>query len=128
MSSDASYAEDDELTAQYVEWTTSALDRLKELDEILINSNGKELGAAREVYELSHNIKGLGTSFGFDLMTDIGSNLCKYLQNLDGKTEVDALAISAHIKSFIVVMENRILGDGSDQGKAVMSRLYDLTS
>jgi len=128
MSDGQFFSDDDEISEQYVNWTQDALLRLSELVELLVACGGRDIGAVDEIYELSHNIKGMGSSFGFTLMTEVGASLCDYIKKWKtlNRESVDALTVDAHIKSFNVILAYRIKGDGGDKGRAVMTRLEQL--
>ena len=127
MDQDFTTEEAGNLTNQFSDWVADALIQLTELETAITESGGKDLVAAKEVYNIAHNIKGLSASFGFNLMTSIGTNICNYLRVLDDRDHVDPKAVSAHIKAFHVIIDNAILGDGGEEGRAVLTRLKQLT-
>ncbi|MEX0298988.1 MAG: hypothetical protein AB3N28_07945, partial [Kordiimonas sp.] len=75
------------------------------------------------IYDLTHNIKGMGASFDFNLMTDVGLSLCGHLKGMDEDTLVSQRVLSSHIRTFEVILQHKIQGDGGDQGVALMHRL-----
>ena len=60
------------LVEQYRSWTRDALDRLALLD-------GGAPDHAEAAAIIAHDIKGMGASFGFPLMTSLGQQLCQCL-------------------------------------------------
>jgi len=127
-SGDFSYADDAELVEQFVTWTTDAVDELK---AIVADLDGTESGSdekAARIYDLTHNIKGMGGSFDFPLMTFAGSSLCSYIKSVaEGKT-LSAKVIDAHVKVFDVVLAHKIQGDGGEKGVALQNRLKSIIS
>lgn len=123
---DFSYADDDELVGQFVSWTTDALKEMRSLVDGLAGAEDKHAPAVTQLYDLSHNIKGMGSSFDFVLMTAAGSSLCNYLKLLpEGKT-VSKKVVDAHVRLFEVVLANRITGDGGERGGALIDRLQTI--
>ncbi len=118
-----SYADDAELVEQFVTWTSDAVAELKEL--VIGLTNGTDVSSEKidRIYDLTHNIKGMGSSFDFPLMTGAGSSLCSYIKNLPAGKTVSPKVVDAHVRVFEVVLEHKIQGDGGDKGKALQSRL-----
>ena len=121
--SDVAYSEEDELADQFVEWTQEALVEMRQLVDALGSTITRDMSSMNKLYDLSHNIKGLGASFDFELMTSIGASLCGYLKKLKGTDSVSRRAIEAHARAFEVVLGHKITGDGGDQGDALKLRL-----
>jgi chemotaxis protein histidine kinase CheA len=120
---DFSYADDPELIDQFVTWTGEAVDELKEISSSLSESETKSGEVANRIYDLTHNIKGMGASFNFPLMTNTGSLLCNYIKVLPEGQPVSRRVVEAHVKVFDVVLSNKIQGDGGAKGDALMHRL-----
>ncbi len=114
---------DEELFNQYLSWTSNAIKDMKSIYDNLDHHEGSYADVASQFYDLSHNIKGMGASFNFLLMTQIGTSLCSYLQSYDDKAPLSKTVLNAHIRALEVVLDNRILGDGGEKGNALLSRL-----
>ena len=120
------YSQDDDLSAQFIEWTTNALVELRQVMENLADSATQDSEDVQRIYDLVHNIKGMGASFDFLLMTDIGTSLCGYIKSLDTNAEVKKRIFEAHVRALEVVHSNKITGSGGAQGKALTQRLTDI--
>lgn len=120
---DFSYADDAELVAQFVNWTTEAVTELREITNSLSGNEARTDSKPDRIYDLTHNIKGMGASFNFPLMTHAGSSLCTYLKDLGADQQVSKKVIDAHVRVFEVVLEHRIQGDGGEKGSALQGRL-----
>ena len=121
--SNISYSEDDELVTQFVEWTSEAAAELRQIVDELSEPIPRGSDTMNRLYDLTHNIKGMGSSFNFDLLTVVGTSLCAYLKGLDGEASVSRRVLAAHIRTFEVVLEHRITGNGGSQGEALKLRL-----
>ena len=122
--SDYSYAEDEELVNQFLGWTGDAVKELRELADSMDGSETAKSPSCERMYDLAHNIKGMGSSFNFDLMTTIGTSLCRYIKHREGT--ISARAIDAHVRIFEVVLTNKITGDGGEKGQALEARLNEI--
>jgi len=127
-SGDFSYADDAELVEQFVTWTTDAVNELKAIVTELDGSELKSDEKAARIYDLTHNIKGMGGSFDFPLMTFAGGSLCSYIKDLDADKNLSARIIDAHVKVFDVVLAHKIQGDGGEKGVALQNRLKAIIS
>ena len=120
---DFSYADDPELVAQFVNWTTEAVTELREITNALTGDEVRSEEKADRIYDLTHNIKGMGASFDFPIMTHAGSSLCTYLKDLGADQKVSRKVVDAHVRVFEVVLEHQIQGDGGEKGAALQARL-----
>lgn len=114
----------DKLKETYIHWTEAQLEKLHSHLKLLTQNNMDNPGSIiREIFELAHNIKGLGGSFGYYLMTDIADSLCEYLRNSEDFIHVEPDIISAHAKAMDVVIAEEIIGTGGAQGDQILIRL-----
>lgn len=121
---EASYADDDELVGQFIDWTSDAVREMRDIVDSLPEQEPADSGKADRLHDLGHNIKGMGSSFNFQLMTEVGQSLCQYLKKLDG--DLSKRAADAHVRVFEVVLQNRITGDGGEKGTALLGRLAEI--
>jgi len=116
-----SYADDEELVGQFLDWTGNALVEMREIVDAMPERDIANGETATRLYDLSHNIKGMGSSFDFQLMTAVGTSLCVYVKKREG--EMSRRVIDAHIRAFEVILANKIKGDGGEKGAALEARL-----
>jgi chemotaxis protein histidine kinase CheA len=114
---------DKELFSQYLDWTADAIKDMKSLYDSVGLSDATDKQVSDQLYGLAHNIKGMGASFNFSLMTQVGASLCDYLKRVESKAVLSKKVLNAHIRAFEVVLENRIIGDGGPKGTALLMRL-----
>ena len=79
--------------------------------------------ALRQIYRISHEIKGQGRTFGFDLLTSIGHSLCSLISNADPEAPAFRHAVDAHVKAFRLTRRRNICGDGGGVGRSLMEQL-----
>lgn len=122
--SEFSYADDEELVNQFVAWTSDAVAEMRDISDSLPDHSDGQSEHADRLYDLSHNIKGMGASFNFQLMTEVGSSLCVYIKKLDG--QMSRRVVAAHVRIFEVVLANKITGNGGEKGSALLGRLAEI--
>jgi len=120
---DIVYSDDDELVTQFVDWTSEAVVELRQIVNDFVEPTPRGSAEVKRLYDLVHNIKGMGSSFNFDLMTVAGTGLCAYLKTMDEALPVSKRILEAHVRAFEVVLGNRITGTGGAQGEALKLRL-----
>lgn len=122
----------DELFSEYMTWTSTSLSEfetlLTEVSESPSKSPNNTEGQpmAEKMYAISHNIKGMGASFGFPLMTDLGDTLCHYLKDLPENSAISVSIISAHLKAMKAILDNRIEGEGGEMGENLKIRIAEI--
>lgn len=79
-----------------------------------------------EVYQEALNLKGRGGGFGYDLMTAIGNELCRFIEKLDEAGPKEVEAIKLHIESMKLVIANDIKGTGGDAGEKMLAGLQQV--
>lgn len=119
--------EGDELMDHYLAYTQKTL---LELHALAARLPGGENAAAlsEKMHALAHNIRGMGASFGYPLMTRVGTTLCVYLKTLGDDKQAAPKVVSAHLKAMDSILGNHILGDGGSEGEALLSRLEEITA
>ena len=65
----------------------------------------------KKMFDIAHEIRGQGGSFGFPLITGIGDSLCKFLEPLDSLTGRDLEVIKIHILAMKAVFHQNLKGD-----------------
>jgi len=123
---DVVYGEDEELVSQFLTWTEDAIKELRALVSEMPDEITRGEDTVHRIYDLAHNIKGMGASFGFDLLTAISLSLCGYLKGMDDAVLLRRRVFESHIRGFEVVMQHRIKGPGGEQGVALTNRLKDI--
>lgn len=117
-----------DLGDEYLEWAQEDLRKLEQGFNALKASDegGKELLGA--IFRVAHEIKGQGGSFGYDLMTLIGNQLCHFVEELAeaGPTEIQVIGL--HVDALKIVMVKQMRGDGGQAGRALLRGLDQVVS
>ena len=117
----------DKLKDTYLHWTKTQLKKLHTHIHLLERQGQNRPGnLMTELFDLSHNIKGLGGSFGYFLMTDIAASLCDYVRNIEDIADLKIKVITAHITAMDVVIAKEIEGSGGNAGNEIINRLQEI--
>ncbi len=104
-------------------------DDLRKIDEAfkkLEAATGDRKEELMGVFQTALVLKGQGGSFGYDLMTTIGNELCRLIEKLDKAGPKEVEAIKLHIDSMKLVIGNDIKGDGGDTGEKMLTGLQQV--
>ncbi|NQU59589.1 MAG: Hpt domain-containing protein [Rhodospirillales bacterium] len=111
------------MTDSYLDWVAEDLKKIEAAYSVLAAATGDRKAEMEAVFQISHDIKGQGGSFGYDLMTAIGNELCRLIEKADkiGSGEVEAVKI--HIDSLKLVIAGDMKGQGGKGGEEMLSGL-----
>ena len=110
----------------YLDSVGDDIRKIDEAFEKLEAATGDRKEELMEVFQESLNLKGLGGSFGYDLMTAIGNELCRFIEKLDKAGPKEIEAIKLHIDSMKLVIGNDIKGTGGDAGEKMLAGLQQV--
>jgi hypothetical protein len=79
-----------------------------------------------KVFQIAHDIKGQGGSFGYDLMTVLGNDLCRFIEGKNTVKKVDLEVIDLYVAAMLTVLSKRLSGDGGLEGNNVLIGLAEV--
>lgn len=97
--------------------------RLQALMAKVLASQGKDQAAMKEMFGVAFELKGQGTSAGFNLITRFGDSLCRYIEALKEPGAKELAILKAHVDSIAAIMGRGILGDQNPIGLAIAAEL-----
>lgn len=109
-----------EMGDAYLEWVQDDLARLEAAYKGLVASSGDGTKEADDVFQVAHDIKGQGGSFGFDLMTVIANELCRLIERQKNFGGAEKEAVKVHIDALKLVIQEGMRGDGGPGGQALV--------
>ena len=115
------------LSAQYRDWALNDLAQMREaltrVEEARARGDGEaERAALYKIYDIGHNAKGQGASFGYELITQIGASLCALLVNTENATPELLAAVKAHAAALDTVLNENLKGDQGERGMMLLRR------
>lgn len=105
-------------------------EKVSELDRAFeaLSVSGDARGSIAALFDIAHDIRGEGGTFGFPLATAIAENLCKVLEDKSQASESLRAAIRIHIGSLKLVLSEPIKGDGGKRGAELLDGLRKISS
>ena len=110
------------LADDYLDWVREDLVRLEKAYELL-QGDGDVKERLDNVFQIAHDMKGQGGSFGFDLMTAIGDQLCRLVEKMDTVGPREITMVRVHIDAMRVIITKELKGDGGDEGRKLLMGL-----
>ncbi len=119
----------DELQSDYLD---QARADLAEIDRAIERAKSGPKGgldeALREVHRIAHEMRGQAGTFGYRLITQIGTSLCNYIEAAEDMDSVQLQAIEIHADAMRAVISQNIVGEGGATGKEFLAGMQDLVA
>ncbi len=114
-----------DLTEQYPDWTRSELVAMTDFLNRAQSTDGDERFSLirNDFFGKAHDIKGQGSTFGYPLMTDVGSFICDYLRHKESFTDDDISRMQTMVDTMQTILDNRLTGDGGEKGQSIRQQI-----
>ena len=117
----------EKLSAQYRDWALNDVAQMREAIAQIAPARARgdgnaERAAIYKVYDIGHNAKGQGASFGYDLVTKIGASLCALLAEAETATPELLAAAAAHAEAMDTVLNENMKGAQGERGVMLFRR------
>ncbi len=115
------------LGEQYLATAKEEIQQLQSLAKAARAKMGDNAAEVDAIFQIAHNIKGQGGSFGFDLITMVGHSLCELTRSRAPMDETSLKILDHHIRILGVIADKDIRGDGGDLGNQLIEKLKGLS-
>jgi hypothetical protein len=112
-----------DLGDDYLKWVEADLEKLQTAMANLKAAQGNNSGEVAEIFQIAHDIKGQGGSFDYQLMTEIGDHLCRFLEKVDTANPAEIGVIEVHVDALRLVIAEKMKGDGGKAGDSLYKGL-----
>ena len=118
----------DDLAKDYIVWVQQDLKNLEDtyLQACAATGGDREKIVRETLFRIVHDMKGQGATFGYDLVTDIGNHLCRYIERQDKFDAPQMEAVETHIKALRQIIDSNLTGDGGAQGQSLKEKVEAL--
>ena len=110
------------LSGQFAEWLD---DEIKKLDaaRAAVQANGYTPETSEGLYLRAHDLKGLGSTYEFPLITRIAASLCKLIDTPERRAQASLFLIDSHIDAIKACVRDDIRNDSHPTGRALAEEL-----
>lgn len=99
---------------------------LLKLSHDLDNEPERAAKIGSRVARIGHELAGQGATFGFDLITEIGTSMTRYIERLKRPDDLNGEVLRAHADAMRAVVKNKVKGDGGAIGTDLVTSLEQL--
>jgi len=110
------------LSGQFGQWLQDEIDKL-ETARANIRTDGMSQPAADKLYVHAHDLKGLGGTYEFPLITRLAGSLCKLIDNRETRTAAPMFLVDAHIDAIRAAVRDDIRDVSHPVGKVLAEEL-----
>jgi len=108
----------------YLKWVVGDLDTLSELCDVAIKSTDDRAVRVEALYNKAVEVKGQGGSFGYPLITAIGTQLCRFIEVQGfGLDDARMEIVKLHVETLRVVIMQKMEGEGGGMGQKLVTGL-----
>ncbi len=110
------------LSSNFAAWMNAEITKLDAAwDQVRANGATKETMDA--LYLRAHDLKGLGTTYGFPIVTGLGALLCRQIGDGEARLAASLDAIQAHVSAIKTAVSQNITAEDQPEGQALLAGL-----
>lgn len=107
----------------FIEWIGETIDKLREQVKIAEQPNADRLACLKAQKTLAFEIAGLGGTFGYPLLTVIGTSLVDLVTGREKFTPLLLSTVGVHADALSLVYNKRLQGGGGEDGSMLVENL-----
>ena len=110
------------MSAQFGQWLQDEINKL-EIAQAASRAEGLNAQTAETLYFRAHDLKGLGSTYQYPLVTRLAGSLCKLLDDPARRADVPVRLLDAHIDAIRAVVRDQIQTDAHPTGRVLAEAL-----
>lgn len=110
------------MSSQFGQWLQDEIDKL-DAAQTAIRTEGYTPATAEGLYFRGHDLKGLGSTYQYPLVTRLAASLCKLLDDPAKRMNCPVKLLDAHIDAIRAVVRDGIQTDDHPTGKVLAEEL-----
>ena len=110
------------LSGNFDQWMKDELARLEAARD-RVRGEGFDADAGQNLYFRAHDLKGLGTTYGYPLVTRIAASLCRLIHDGEARLSAPMHLVDAHVDAILVAVRRDIRTDADLTGRALAEEL-----
>jgi len=110
------------LAGNFTEWLNDEVAKLDAARQ-RVRAEGFTIETAESLYLRAHDLKGLGATYEYPLVTRIAGSLCKMIDDPATRLEAPMFLIDAHIDAIKAAVKNGVQTDDHPMGQALVTEL-----
>jgi hypothetical protein len=114
------------LSGQFGQWLQDEIDKL-EAARADVRAKGLNPETSEALYMRAHDLKGLGSTYEFPLVTRLAASLCKLIDSPEGRASAPLPLVDAHIDAIKAAVRDNIKTEDHPVGKVLANELESQT-
>ena len=110
------------MSAQFGQWLQDEIAKLDQA-QAEIRAKGYTPQTAEALYFRAHDLKGLGATYQYPLVTRIAGSLCRMMDDADRRMQAPVAILDAHIDAIRAVVRDEIQTDEHPVGRELAETL-----
>ena len=110
------------MSGQFGQWLQDEITKL-DAAQAAIRAEGYNTQTAEGLYFRAHDLKGLGATYQYPLVTRLAGSLCKLLDDPSKRLEAPMVLVDAHIDAIRAVVRDQIQTDDHPTGRVLAETL-----
>ena len=110
------------LSGNFTQWLNDEINKL-EAARVTVRAEGPTVENMESLYLRAHDLKGLGATYGFPLITRIAGLLCRLIDDKSKRLQAPGALIDAHIDAIKAAARDDIKSEDHPVGKILVQEL-----
>lgn len=110
------------MSAQFGQWLNDEVAKLDKAQSD-IRSQGYTVETAEALYFRAHDLKGLGSTYEYPLVTRIAASLCRMMDDAEKRMQAPLPVVDAHIDAIKAVVRDKIQTEDHPVGRDLVETL-----
>ena len=110
------------LASNFTQWLADEITKL-EAARANVKTGGMTVETMENLYLRAHDLKGLGTTYGYQLITRIAGSLCRMIDDKEKRITAPLELVDAHIDAIKAAVRDDIKSDEHPVGRILVQEL-----
>ena len=110
------------MSVNFEEWLKVEVTRLNGAMRT-VQKEGRSDASMEALYHRAHDLKGLGATYGYPIISQIAGTLCRLIDNPEKRQTSPLLLIELHVEAIKAAARNKITTDEDATGSALVKEL-----
>src|SRR5436190_9409449 len=110
------------LASNFAQWLADEITKLEAARQ-QVRTVGVTVETMENLYLRAHDLKGLGTTYGYQLITRIAGSLCRMIDDKDKRSTSPMELVDAHINAIKAAVRDDIKSDDHPVGRLLVEEL-----
>jgi hypothetical protein len=110
------------LAGNFAQWLNDEIAKLEAARQALVQE-GPNAHSTSAVYMRAHDLKGLGATYGFPLITRMAASLCMLLDDPEKRDRAPVALVEAHVEAIRTAVRDDLKTDEQPAGRALAEDL-----